>query len=89
MLIVSKRRCGPPNRRHRKRLTYQGKWPMESVAYLWRRPVWRRRLHHVHGRPRVPGPAGLAEGFTLYMVKAVMDRRSSEVVDLAKTGLWR
>jgi len=25
----------------------------------------------------------------LYMVKAVMDRRSSEVLDLAKTGLWR
>jgi hypothetical protein len=37
----------------------------------------------------VPRPAGLTEGFTLYIVKAVMDRRSSEAVDLAKTGLWR
>ena len=31
----------------------------------------------------------MAKGFTLYMVKAVMDGRASEVVDLAKTNLWR
>jgi hypothetical protein len=28
-------------------------------------------------------------GFTLYMVKAVSSRRTNEVVDLARTKLWR
>ena len=31
----------------------------------------------------------MAKGFTLYMVKAVMSGRADEVVDLAKTNLWR
>jgi pyruvate dehydrogenase (quinone) len=31
----------------------------------------------------------MAKGFTLYMVKAVMSGRTDEVVDLAKTNLWR
>jgi pyruvate dehydrogenase (quinone) len=31
----------------------------------------------------------MAKGFTLYMVKAVMNGRGDEVVDLAKTNLWR
>jgi pyruvate dehydrogenase (quinone) len=33
--------------------------------------------------------AEMAKGFTLYMVKAVMSGRGDEVVDLAKTNLWR
>ena len=31
----------------------------------------------------------MAKGFTLYMVKAVMSGRGDEVIDLAKTNLWR
>ena len=33
--------------------------------------------------------AELAKGFTLYMVKAVMNGRGDEVIDLARTNLWR
>jgi pyruvate dehydrogenase (quinone) len=31
----------------------------------------------------------MARGFTLYMVKAVIGGRADEVVDLAKTNVWR
>ena len=31
----------------------------------------------------------MAKGFTLYMVKAVMSGRADEVIDLAKTNVWR
>jgi pyruvate dehydrogenase (quinone) len=31
----------------------------------------------------------MAQGFTLYMVKAVMNGRADEVVELARTNLWR
>ena len=31
----------------------------------------------------------MAKGFTLYMVKAVMGGRTTEVIDLARTNLWR
>jgi pyruvate dehydrogenase (quinone) len=31
----------------------------------------------------------MAKGFTLYTVKAVMSGRGDEVIDLAKTNLWR
>jgi pyruvate dehydrogenase (quinone) len=31
----------------------------------------------------------LAKGFTLYMVKAVISGRADEVIDLARTNLWR
>ena len=31
----------------------------------------------------------MAKGFTLFMVKAVMSGRGDEIVDLAKTNLWR
>jgi pyruvate dehydrogenase (quinone) len=31
----------------------------------------------------------MAKGFTLYMVKAVLGGRADEVIDLAKTNLWR
>jgi len=31
----------------------------------------------------------MAKGFTLFMVKAVMSGRAEEVIDLAKTNLWR
>jgi pyruvate dehydrogenase (quinone) len=31
----------------------------------------------------------MAKGFTLYMVKAVMSGRGDEVVDLARSNLWR
>jgi len=30
-----------------------------------------------------------AKGFTLYMIKAVMSGRGDEVLELAKTNLWR
>jgi pyruvate dehydrogenase (quinone) len=33
--------------------------------------------------------AEMAKGFTLYMVKAVMGGRGDEVLDLARTNLWR
>jgi pyruvate dehydrogenase (quinone) len=33
--------------------------------------------------------AEMAKGFSLYMVKAVMNGRLDEIVDLAKTNLWR
>jgi pyruvate dehydrogenase (quinone) len=33
--------------------------------------------------------AEMAKGFTLYMMKAVMSGRGDEIVDLAKTNLWR
>ena len=31
----------------------------------------------------------MAKGFTLYMVKAMLDGRGSDVIDLARTNLWR
>jgi pyruvate dehydrogenase (quinone) len=31
----------------------------------------------------------MAKGFSLYMVKAVMNGRADEIIDLAKTNLWR
>ena len=31
----------------------------------------------------------MAKGFTLYMVKAVISGRGDEVIDLARTNLWR
>jgi pyruvate dehydrogenase (quinone) len=31
----------------------------------------------------------LAKGFTLYMVKALISGRGDEVIDLARTNLWR
>jgi pyruvate dehydrogenase (quinone) len=31
----------------------------------------------------------MAKGFSLYMVKAVMNGRANEIIDLAKTSLWR
>jgi pyruvate dehydrogenase (quinone) len=31
----------------------------------------------------------MAKGFTLYMVKAILSGRGDEVVDLARTNLWR
>jgi pyruvate dehydrogenase (quinone) len=31
----------------------------------------------------------MAKGFTLYMMKAVIGGRADEVIDLAKTNLWR
>ena len=31
----------------------------------------------------------MAKGFTLYMVKAVMNGRGDELMDLARTNLWR
>ena len=33
--------------------------------------------------------AEMAKGFSLYMVKAIMNGRGDEIVDLAKTNLWR
>ena len=31
----------------------------------------------------------MAKGFSLYMVKAIIGGRADEVIDLAKTNLWR
>jgi pyruvate dehydrogenase (quinone) len=31
----------------------------------------------------------MAKGFTLYMVKAILDGRAGDLIDLAKTNLWR
>jgi pyruvate dehydrogenase (quinone) len=31
----------------------------------------------------------MAKGFSLYMVKAIMTGRGDEIIDLAKTNLWR
>jgi pyruvate dehydrogenase (quinone) len=33
--------------------------------------------------------AEMAKGFTLYMMKAVMSGRGDELIDLARTNLWR
>jgi pyruvate dehydrogenase (quinone) len=33
--------------------------------------------------------ADMAKGFTLYMLKAVLSGRGDEIVDLARTNLWR
>jgi len=33
--------------------------------------------------------AEMAKGFSLFMVKAILSGRGSEVIDLAKTNLWR
>jgi pyruvate dehydrogenase (quinone) len=33
--------------------------------------------------------AEMAKGFSLYMVKAVMNGRTDEIADFAKTNLWR
>jgi pyruvate dehydrogenase (quinone) len=31
----------------------------------------------------------MAKGFTLYMVKAILSGRGDEIIDLARTNLWR
>jgi pyruvate dehydrogenase (quinone) len=33
--------------------------------------------------------AEMAKGFTLYMAKAILSGRTDEIIDLAKTNLWR
>jgi hypothetical protein len=33
--------------------------------------------------------AEMAKGFTLYMVKAILSSKADEVIDLARTNLWR
>jgi len=33
--------------------------------------------------------AEMAKGFTLFMVKAVLNGQADEVIDLAVTNLWR
>jgi pyruvate dehydrogenase (quinone) len=33
--------------------------------------------------------AQMAKGFTLYMVKAIMNGRADEVLELVRTNLWR
>jgi pyruvate dehydrogenase (quinone) len=33
--------------------------------------------------------AEMAKGFTLYMVKAILDGRGNEVMELVRTNLWR
>jgi len=33
--------------------------------------------------------ASMAKGFTLYTMKAVMDGRARDVIDLATSNLWR
>jgi pyruvate dehydrogenase (quinone) len=33
--------------------------------------------------------AEMAKGFSLYMIKAILSGRADEVVDLARTNLWR
>jgi len=47
----------------------------------------------VVARTELPVPpainAQMAKGFTLYMVKAVMSGRGDELIDLARTNLWR
>lgn len=47
----------------------------------------------VVARTELPIPpainAQMAKGFTLYMLRAVMNGRMSEIVDLARTNLWR
>lgn len=47
----------------------------------------------VVARTELPIPpainAEMAKGFTLYMVKAVMNGRGDELIDLARTNLWR
>ncbi|MDY0884709.1 ubiquinone-dependent pyruvate dehydrogenase [Dongia soli] len=47
----------------------------------------------VVSRTELPMPptvtAEMAKGFTLYMLKAVMSGRGDEIIDLARTNLWR
>jgi pyruvate dehydrogenase (quinone) len=31
----------------------------------------------------------MAKGFSLYMIKAIFNGRANEIIDLAKTNLWR
>jgi pyruvate dehydrogenase (quinone) len=31
----------------------------------------------------------MAKGFTLYMIKALIGGRGDEIIDLARTNLWR
>jgi pyruvate dehydrogenase (quinone) len=33
--------------------------------------------------------AAMAKGFTLYMLKAVLNGQADEVLELARTNLWR
>jgi pyruvate dehydrogenase (quinone) len=50
-------------------------------------------LDVVVNRQELPIPPSIqieqAKGFTLYMVKAVLNGRGDELIDLAKTNLWR
>ena len=43
----------------------------------------------ISGHPSPSITLEMAKGFSLYMVKAVMNGRADEVADLAKTTLWR
>ena len=50
--------------------------------------ISRQQLHNVIGG-RYAITAEMAKGFTLYMVKAVLSGKTDEIIDLAKTNLWR
>jgi hypothetical protein len=50
-----------------------------------------KRIYGIAG-DTLTGPAitvEMAKGFSLYMVKAIMNGRADELIDLAKTNLWR
>ena len=64
----------------------------EALVYGEQRLTY-RQLDAVVNRTELAMPPSItlemAKGFTLYMVKAVIGGRADEVIDLAKTNLWR
>ncbi|MEJ1976690.1 MAG: thiamine pyrophosphate-dependent enzyme [Acetobacteraceae bacterium] len=61
-----------------------------AAAFAHKGPVL---IDAVVGRMELPIPpsvtAEMAKGFTLYMLKAVINSRGEELLDLAKENLWR
>jgi pyruvate dehydrogenase (quinone) len=64
--------------------------PVIQAAFAHRGPVL---VDAVVNRQELAVPpkvtTDMANGFTLYMVKAVMSGRADEILDLAATNFWR
>jgi pyruvate dehydrogenase (quinone) len=61
---------------------------MQTRTRKW---YWRRFRVAVASELAMPPSITIemAKGFSLYMVKAIMNGRTDEVIDLARSNLWR
>jgi hypothetical protein len=64
-----------------------------DILFLQFSNMTKNNLHGARGAALTAVPPAvtveMAKGFSLFMVKAVMSGRGDELIDLARTNLWR